>query len=140
MRWVQCCGRNTVTGVLPAQVIEVPSAADEAFTAADAEKDPAHIVEEQKLSVIVPSSAAWFDYNALDEIEVKALPEFFNGSSKAKAPEIYMAYRNFMIDTYRLNPREYLTATACRRSLAGMWRHLVTITSTVLWTHVLSHL
>jgi SWI/SNF related-matrix-associated actin-dependent regulator of chromatin subfamily C len=24
-----------------------------------------------------------------------------------------------MIDTYRLNPTQYLTATACRRSLAG---------------------
>eukprot|EP00123_Amoebidium_parasiticum_P010955 comp20426_c0_seq2/m.25927 comp20426_c0_seq2/g.25927 ORF comp20426_c0_seq2/g.25927 comp20426_c0_seq2/m.25927 type:complete len:408 (-) comp20426_c0_seq2:329-1552(-) len=30
-----------------------------------------------------------------------------------------MAYRNFMIDTYRLNPDEYLTATACRRCLTG---------------------
>lgn len=24
-----------------------------------------------------------------------------------------------MIDTYRLNPQEYLTSTACRRNLAG---------------------
>lgn len=24
-----------------------------------------------------------------------------------------------MIDTYRLNPNEYLTSTACRRNLAG---------------------
>lgn len=31
----------------------------------------------------------------------------------------YVAYRNFMIDSYRLNPTEYLTATACRRNLAG---------------------
>jgi len=31
----------------------------------------------------------------------------------------YMAYRNFMIDTYRLNPSQYLTATACRRNLVG---------------------
>lgn len=31
----------------------------------------------------------------------------------------FMAYRNFMIDTYRLNPQEYLTSTACRRNLAG---------------------
>ena len=30
-----------------------------------------------------------------------------------------MAYRNFIIDTYRLNPMEYLTSTACRRNLAG---------------------
>ena len=32
---------------------------------------------------------------------------------------MYLAYRNFMIDTYRLNPTEYLTSTACRRNLAG---------------------
>ena len=31
----------------------------------------------------------------------------------------YMAYRNFMVDTYRLNPMEYLTVTACRRNLTG---------------------
>lgn len=30
-----------------------------------------------------------------------------------------MAYRNFMIDTYRLNPFEYLSSTACRRNLGG---------------------
>lgn len=27
--------------------------------------------------------------------------------------------RNFMVDTYRLNPTEYITSTACRRNLAG---------------------
>ena len=31
----------------------------------------------------------------------------------------YLASRNFMIDAYRLNPTEYLTATASRRNLAG---------------------
>ena len=31
----------------------------------------------------------------------------------------YFAVRNFMIDTYRLNPTEYFTATAARRNLAG---------------------
>jgi SWI/SNF related-matrix-associated actin-dependent regulator of chromatin subfamily C len=30
-----------------------------------------------------------------------------------------MGYRNFMVDTYRLKPSEYLTATACRRNLTG---------------------
>nr|CAD7463850.1 unnamed protein product [Timema tahoe] len=39
--------------------------------------------------------------------------------NKSKTPEIYLAYRNFMIDTYRLNPTEYITSTACRRNLAG---------------------
>ena len=30
-----------------------------------------------------------------------------------------MYIRNFMIDCYRQNPMEYLSATACRRTLAG---------------------
>ncbi|MEN2497146.1 MAG: SWI/SNF complex subunit smarcc1 [Marteilia pararefringens] len=40
-------------------------------------------------------------------------------SAKLKTPEIYIAYRNFMIDAYRLNPKVYLSFTACRRNLAG---------------------
>ena len=74
---------------------------------------------EQTHHIIVPSYAAWFDYTALHEIEKRALPEFFNNKNKSKTPEIYMGYRNFMIDTYRLNPGEYLSATACRRNLPG---------------------
>nr|NVI75772.1 moira [Cucujiformia] len=63
--------------------------------------------------------SAWFDYNSIHEVEKRALPEFFNGRNKSKTPEIYLAYRNFMVDTYRLNPTEYITSTACRRNLAG---------------------
>lgn len=74
---------------------------------------------DQTHHIIVPSYAAWFDYNAIHAIEKRGLPEFFNGKNKSKTPEIYLAYRNFMIDTYRLNPTEYLTSTACRRNLAG---------------------
>lgn len=76
-------------------------------------------VTEQTHHIIVPSYSAWFDYNSIHVIEKRAMPEFFNGKNKSKTPEIYMAYRNFMIDTYRLNPTEYLTSTACRRNLAG---------------------
>ncbi|XP_069395441.1 SWI/SNF complex subunit SMARCC2 isoform X2 [Paralichthys olivaceus] len=76
-------------------------------------------VTEQTHHIIIPSYAAWFDYNSVHAIERRALPEFFNGKNKSKTPEIYLAYRNFMIDTYRLNPQEYLTSTACRRNLAG---------------------
>ncbi|KAH9524363.1 SWI SNF, matrix associated, actin dependent regulator of chromatin, sub c, member 2 [Bulinus truncatus] len=74
---------------------------------------------EQTHHIIVPSYSAWFDYNSVHAIERRALPEFFNGKNKSKTPEIYVAYRNFMIDTYRLNPTEYLTSTAVRRNLAG---------------------
>ena len=31
----------------------------------------------------------------------------------------FLANRNFMIDSFRLNPVEYLSVTACRRNLAG---------------------
>jgi len=76
-------------------------------------------VTEQTHHIIVPSYSSWFDYNAIHSIEKRALPEFFNGKNRSKSPEIYLSYRNFMIDTYRLNPTEYLTSTACRRNLAG---------------------
>jgi SWI/SNF related-matrix-associated actin-dependent regulator of chromatin subfamily C len=74
---------------------------------------------EQTHHIIVPSYAAWFDYTSLHEIEKRALPEFFNQKNRSKTAEIYIGYRNFMIDTYRLNPGEYLSATACRRNLPG---------------------
>merc|ERR1711963_917264 len=76
-------------------------------------------VTEQTHHIIVPSYNSWFDYNAIHSIEKRALPEFFNGRNRSKTPEIYLSYRNFMIDTYRLNPTEYLTSTACRRNLTG---------------------
>merc|ERR1711971_385603 len=74
---------------------------------------------EQTHHIVIPSYSSWFDYNAIHAIEKRAVPEFFNGKNKSKSPEIYLSYRNFMIDTYRLNPTEYLTSTACRRNLAG---------------------
>lgn len=76
-------------------------------------------VTEQTHHIIIPSYSAWFDYNSIHIVEKRAMPEFFNSKNKSKTPEIYLAYRNFMIDTYRLNPTEYLTSTACRRNLAG---------------------
>merc|ERR1719361_2162964 len=83
------------------------------------EKEDADNVTEQTHHIIVPSYSAWFDYNSIHSIEKRHLPEFFNAKNKSKTPEIYLSYRNFMIDTYRLNPTEYLTSTACRRNLAG---------------------
>ncbi|KAJ3602513.1 hypothetical protein NHX12_030267 [Muraenolepis orangiensis] len=93
-----------------------PGVKGEPVKASDLHEDN---VTEQTHHIIIPSYAAWFDYNSVHAIERRALPEFFNGKNKSKTPEIYLAYRNFMIDTYRLNPQEYLTSTACRRNLAG---------------------
>merc|ERR1719510_965034 len=85
----------------------------------EGEKEGDDNVTEQTHHIIVPSYSAWFDYNSIHSIEKRHLPEFFNAKNKSKTPEIYLSYRNFMIDTYRLNPTEYLTSTACRRNLAG---------------------
>ncbi|KAK6324170.1 hypothetical protein J4Q44_G00065090 [Coregonus suidteri] len=76
-------------------------------------------ITEQTHHIIVPSYTAWFNYNCVHQIEKRALPEYFNGKNKSKSPEIYLAYRNFMIDSYRLNPQEYLSSTSCRRNLTG---------------------
>eukprot|EP00800_Vazella_pourtalesii_P022993 TRINITY_DN9150_c0_g2_i3.p1 TRINITY_DN9150_c0_g2~~TRINITY_DN9150_c0_g2_i3.p1 ORF type:complete len:765 (-),score=230.10 TRINITY_DN9150_c0_g2_i3:101-2395(-) len=73
----------------------------------------------QGQSIVIPSYAAWFDYDSIHGIEKRALPEFFVNKNKSKTPEIYFSYRNFMIDIYRLNPKEFLTVTACRRNLVG---------------------
>ncbi|KAI8908566.1 SWIRM domain-containing protein [Gorgonomyces haynaldii] len=73
----------------------------------------------QVQEIIIPSYASWFSFSEIHDIEKKALPEFFNNKNKSKTPQVYKDYRDFMINTYRLNPSEYLTVTACRRNLAG---------------------
>lgn len=77
-----------------------------------------HLIS-QKHSIVLPSYSTWFDMNVIHTTERKALPEFFNNRNRSKTPSIYKDYRDFMINTYRLNPAEYLTVTACRRNLAG---------------------
>lgn len=73
----------------------------------------------QTHAIILPSYSSWFDLHQIHPIEKKAMGEFFNGRNRSKTPAVYKDYRDFMINTYRLNPIEYLTVTACRRNLAG---------------------
>ena len=77
-----------------------------------------HLVA-QTHQIILPSYSTWFDMHAIHNLERKSLPEFFNNRNRSKTPAVYKDYRDFMINTYRLNPVEYLTVTACRRNLAG---------------------
>lgn len=77
-----------------------------------------HLIS-QTHSIILPSYSTWFDMHKIHNTERKALPEFFNSRNRSKTPAIYKDYRDFIINTYRLNPIEYLTVTACRRNLAG---------------------
>ena len=73
----------------------------------------------QTHQIILPSYSTWFDMHTIHNLERKSLPEFFNNRNRSKTPAVYKDYRDFMINTYRLNPVEYLTVTACRRNLAG---------------------
>ncbi|KAI9285071.1 hypothetical protein BC943DRAFT_306538 [Umbelopsis sp. AD052] len=83
------------------------------------EEEARKYLVQQQYEVLLPSYAAWHDLASIHEIERKSLPEFFNSRNKTKTPAVYKEYRDFMINTYRLNPLEYLTVTACRRNLAG---------------------
>ena len=73
----------------------------------------------QTHAIIIPSYSAWFNLSTIAPIERRSLPEFFSNKNRSKTPQVYKDYRDFMINTYRLNPTEYLTVTACRRNLAG---------------------
>ncbi|KAF9575091.1 hypothetical protein EC968_004316 [Mortierella alpina] len=101
-----------------------PPENEEALTQAEAERfqleeEAGRYLSKQTQEVIIPSYAAWFSLSKIHEIEHKSLPEFFNLKNRSKTPTVYKDYRDFMINTYRLNPSEYLTVTACRRNLAG---------------------
>lgn len=94
------------------------------YNEADMKVDPLSVNPEPKADVPFPSSqiptcSSWFDSNTIHELERQALPEFFTGTHTAKTEQAYMHYRNFMIRCYRENPKEYLSATACRRTLIG---------------------
>ena len=76
-------------------------------------------LERQTHTIVLPSYSSWFDLNKVHQIEIESVSEFFQGINKNKSPEIYMKYRNFMINSYRINPNSYLSFTAVRRNLIG---------------------
>jgi SWI/SNF related-matrix-associated actin-dependent regulator of chromatin subfamily C len=97
----------------------VESAADAATAKASLESAARSHLIAQTHAIILPSYSSWFDMNTVHSIEKKALPEWFNGRNRSKTPITYKDTRDFMVNTYRLNPAEYLTFTACRRNLCG---------------------
>lgn len=89
---------------------------------ADAELETKKIKSEaakQTHTIVLPSYSIWFNMKKIHNVEKESLPEFFNSSHPSKSPKIYLNYRNFMINSYRINPNEYLTLTSCRRNLVG---------------------
>lgn len=76
------------------------------------------------VNIVVPGYASWFSLEDVHEIEKRALPEFFppitdGDLNPSKNGQVYKEFRNFMINTYRARPKEYLSLTICRRYLSG---------------------
>lgn len=92
---------------------------DESQTAAHLHSLASTYLASQTHPLVIPSYSSWFSLATIHPIERRSLPEFFSNRNRSKTPAIYKDYRDFMINTYRLNPTEYLTVTACRRNLAG---------------------
>lgn len=98
---------------------DLPAEEQSAQTKSSIESSARSHLAKQTHAIILPSYSTWFDMHNIHSIEKKALPEFFNSRNRSKTPAVYKDYRDFMINTYRLKPSEYLTFTACRRNLAG---------------------
>lgn len=82
-------------------------------------RDKTHrFIAKQTHAVIVPSYASWFDFNKVNEIEREAFPDFCSNSFPGRTVETYIEARNFMVNTFRLSPYEYLTVTAVRKNMA----------------------
>ncbi|KAK4684991.1 SWI/SNF-related matrix-associated actin-dependent regulator of chromatin subfamily C, partial [Tremellales sp. Uapishka_1] len=103
----------------PGDAAPTPSAPEDRPSARDLHALATTYLASQTHPLIIPSYSSWFSLSTIHPLERKSLPEFFTGKNRSKTPSIYKDYRDFMINTYRLAPGEYLTVTACRRNLAG---------------------
>ena len=74
----------------------------------------------------------WFKSESVNYLEIRNLPEFFssnknnsihddkeNDEEKNLRTEEYIKIRNFIVNLYSLNPFVYLSATECRKKIAG---------------------
>jgi SWI/SNF related-matrix-associated actin-dependent regulator of chromatin subfamily C len=93
--------------------------AEQVAARAKLESEARKYLIDQTRPVTIPAYSSWFDMSSIHNIERVSLPEFFTNNNLSKTALIYQDYRDFMINTYRLNPKEYLAVTACRRNLAG---------------------
>lgn len=73
----------------------------------------------QSHEIVIPNYARWFNLLKIHSIERQSLPEFFTNRVASKTPQVYVKYRNFMVNAYRLNPNEYFSVTAARRNVCG---------------------
>lgn len=73
-------------------------------------------LQNQTQPIIIPTFAKWFNIDNIHAIELNYFKEFFSDSNY-RTKEIYKNTRDFIVNTYRLHPFEYLTITAIRRNL-----------------------
>ena len=111
--------KDDVEGQSSSQQVEGATDGNSTQTKAAIESSARSHLIAQTHAIILPSYSTWFDMHTIHSLEKKAMAEFFNNRNRSKTPAVYKDYRDFMINTYRLNPSEYLTVTACRRNLAG---------------------
>lgn len=83
------------------------------------ENDPKILAIPQSHEIVIPSYAKWLNLMKIHSIERQSLPEFFTNRIPSKTPQVYVKYRNFMINAYRLNPNEYFSVTTARRNICG---------------------
>eukprot|EP01083_Nonionella_stella_P004756 13859_1 len=68
--------------------------------------------------IVIPSYARWFRLDRIHPIEYESLHSLFVDKAM-QYHERYLDIRNFVVNSYRLNPRIYLTVTAARRIIAA---------------------
>lgn len=76
----------------------------------------------QTHSILIPSYSHWFDLDKIHSKEKEELPEFFiedTSDDISKTAQFYKMVRNFIINTYRINPGEKISFFAIRRNLKG---------------------
>lgn len=66
-------------------------------------------------------SPTWFSADSVNSLEITNLPEFFSHQVEAGTAktETYIEIRNFIVTLYSSNPYVFLSATECRRRIAG---------------------
>jgi hypothetical protein len=74
------------------------------------------VLRSEPVTLVLPSSAAWFSLQGIHQLETEALPEFFASHEGTKT---YQDYRDFMVHAYWQRPQHYLSYTACRKNLSG---------------------
>jgi hypothetical protein len=57
----------------------------------------------------VPSHAGWFSWTKIHTLERQGLAGLFNGTSVANTPELYMEYRNAIVNKYREDPTKVIS-------------------------------